>query len=422
MLPTHWKICQRVEWKDFELPKMLVIESQRFLFYDGSYHRKNLMKSRAPNTSPPYMNRAFQVRMIMMVLSLGIVIFAIKVTAQPSFWANLFPEEVPQSTEKPAAESASGVRNMELVRVEMDEFLSTQSPTGSNSTEENEVDQTKPELATVPQEAEDAATITQVEEVESSLPELPEEPVEEDVEISSDYFRTVEDYSVGVRSSESDSFFQVMSHASRVPILELNAAAEINVAREALFSAPDYYRGQVIEIEGLLRRLEKVSAELNGYGIEDYYIAWIITPTSDNIPYRVAGLFADDELPVSDLIEKKIPVKLSGYFYKIQGYASQSDLQLTPLFIANRITAAAPADMPISLTETSNPARWLFVVFGAVFMMAIWSVYRSTVGSSRLRSHRKESIESVADLSEIQGESSTDPGEELRKLGEKADH
>jgi hypothetical protein len=422
MLPTRRKICQRAEWKDFELLKMLVIESQGVLFYYRLHYRKNSMKPRSPQTSPPYMNRAFQWRKIMMVLSLGIVIFAIKVTAQPSFWANLFPEDTPQSTEKPASEPTSGDRNVELVRVEMDEFLSTQSSSESEPTENTETDQTKPEVDTAPAQTVDAAILNQVEEVESSLPELPEEPVEENVEISSDHFRTVEDYSVGVRSTESDSFFHVLSHASRVPLSELNAAAEVNVAREALLSAPDYYRGQVIEIEGLIRRLEKVSAELNGYGIEDYYIAWIITPTSDNVPYRVAGLFVDEALPVSDLIEQKIPVKLSGYFYKIQGYASQSDLQLTPLFIANRITAAAPSDMPISLTETSNPARWLFVVFGAVFMMAIWSVYRSTVGSSRMRSHRKDSIETVADLSEMQGESSIDPGEELRKLTENVDH
>ena len=59
--------------------------------------------------------------------------------------------------------------------------------------------------------------------------------------------------------------------------------------------------------------------------------------------------------------------------------------------------------------------------FIAIFLMAIWSVYRSTVGSSRLRAHRKDSIESVADLSEIQGESSIDPGEELRRLAESSD-
>jgi len=376
------------------------------------------------------MNRAFQWRMIMMVLSLGIVVFAIKMTAQPSFWANLFPEENAQTAQS-GGETRSNPGN-QVVRVEMDEFLATQTTPETETTVGDQQDQTKTDVN--PLSSPDSAASDSTEKndpstplsdsdavVESKLPELPKEPVEENVEISADQFLTVEDFSVGVRSTESDSFFHVMSHASRVPINQLNSAADENVARESLLTAPDYYRGQVIQVEGVLRRLEKVSAELNGYGIEDYYIAWIITPTSDNIPYRVAALFADDELPVSDLIAEKIPVKLSGYFYKIQGYASRSDLQLTPLFIARRITKAPPTETPISLTETSNAARWLFVVFGAIFLMAIWSVYRSTVGSSRLRAHRKDSIESVADLSEIQGESSIDPGEELRRLAESSD-
>lgn len=366
----------------------------------------------------------------MMVLSLGIVVFAIKMTAQPSFWANLFPEENAQTAQS-GGETRSNPGN-QVVRVEMDEFLATQTTPETETTVGDQQDQTKTDVN--PLSSPDSAASDSTEKndpstplsdsdavVESKLPELPKEPVEENVEISADQFLTVEDFSVGVRSTESDSFFHVMSHASRVPINQLNSAADENVAREALLTAPDYYRGQVIQVEGVLRRLEKVSAELNGYGIEDYYIAWIITPTSDNIPYRVAALFADDELPVSDLIAEKIPVKLSGYFYKIQGYASRSDLQLTPLFIARRITKAPPTETPISLTETSNAARWLFVVFGAIFLMAIWSVYRSTVGSSRLRAHRKDSIESVADLSEIQGESSIDPGEELRRLAESSD-
>ena len=43
------------------------------------------MRFRSTNNTPTYMSRPFQLRMIMMVVSLGVVIFAIKVTSRPSF-------------------------------------------------------------------------------------------------------------------------------------------------------------------------------------------------------------------------------------------------------------------------------------------------------------------------------------------------
>ena len=59
------------------------------------------------------------------------------------------------------------------------------------------------------------------------------------------------------------------------------------------------------------------------------------------------------------------------------------------------------------------------MIFSAVFVIAIWSAYRSTVGQKRMRQHRKEVLESDGDLTELQGRASIDPGEELRKMAEK---
>lgn len=368
------------------------------------------MKFRSSQPSPPYMNRAFQMRMIMMVLSLGVVIFAIKVTSQPSFWARIFPEETSEQALKQSADDKSSKTASRIPEIGMDEFLAiqTEPETEEENTESNEKNNiSEPELDNS--------------EIVSDLPLLPETPVVESVTLNSEIFYAIDDYSVGVRSEEADSFFYLISYASRVPLQEMNQAAEQEVAREALMAAPDHYRGTVIEIEGDLRRLEKVKANQNGYGLEEYYIAWIITPTSDNIPYRVAAKFSDKSLPVADLIEQKIPVKISGYFFKIQGYHARSDLQLTPMFIARQITAAPPSEKPNSFTNSSHPGRWLFAIFAVMFAGVIWSVYRSTVGATKMRRHRKDVLETEGDLSELQGKDSLDPGEELRRLADSTD-
>jgi hypothetical protein len=222
-----------------------------------------------------------------------------------------------------------------------------------------------------------------------------------------------------VRPEESDSFFYTIYHAGQVPLKELEQAGEENVSHAAMRADPEYFRGKVITIEGELRRLEEIPADQNAYGIEEFYEAWIITPTSDNIPYRVVARFKDESLPVQHTIRESVRVRVSGYFFKIQAYPIEGGKpQMTPLLIARRITRAPDRPAPISLSEDSNPGRWLFIIFSVVFVIAIWSAYRSTVGARRMRQHRKEVLESDGDLSELQGRASIDAGDELRKMGE----
>ena len=168
--------------------------------------------------------------------------------------------------------------------------------------------------------------------VESSLPILPDRPEVAELKIDPDRFQQIEDYSLNVLAQESDPFFYTIYHAGRIPLERLENAGEENVAHAALRGAPDYYRGRVITIEGELRRLEEIPADQNAYGIEKFYNAWIITPTSDNIPYRVVARFKDESLPVSQLIRESVPVRVSGYFFKVQAYPIKGgNPQMTPV-------------------------------------------------------------------------------------------
>jgi len=369
------------------------------------------MRFRSTSKTPSYMGRSFQLRMIMMVISLGMVILAIKITSQPSFWAKMFPDQPAAQSEKPDTSRKKEVRSQPglegIPHVQLDEVLIAQS--------ENENEAESPEASAEPQ----SETEVEKPDVESSLPKMAEEPRVAGLKINPERFESIEDYSVNVLPEESDSFFYTIYHASQVPLKELEQAGEDDAAHAAMRADPEYYRGKVITIEGDLRRLEEIPAIQNAYGIEKFFDAWIITPTSDNIPYRVVAEFKDDGLPVQHMISETVPVRVSGYFFKIQAYPVKGGKpQMTPLLIARSITKAPPRPAPISLSKDSNPGRWLFVIFSVVFVVAIWSVYRSTVGSSRMRSHRKEVLESDGDLSQLQGQESIDPGNELRKLGE----
>lgn len=364
------------------------------------------MRFRSTNRTPSYMSRPFQMRMVMMIVSLGIVILAIKVTSRASFWATMFPEDSAEVHTENTGSTGNGPESQPgltgIPQVQMDEVLIARADDEQESSSS---------------EAETATEETPV--VESSLPILPDRPQVSGLEIDPVRFEPIEDYSVGVRPQESDSYFYTLYHAGQVPLETLVEAGEEDVARSAIRSRPGYYRGKVITIEGELRRLERIKAKQNAYGLEEFYSAWVITPTSDNVPYHVIAMFKDENLPVEELIEDSVPVRVSGYFFKIESYAT-GDLkpQMTQLLVARRITAAPARPTPISLSEGSNPGKWLFVIFSVVFVIAIWSAYRSTVGARRMRAHRKEVLESDGDLSELQGQASIDPGDALRKMAE----
>ena len=359
------------------------------------------MRFRQSAATPSYLNRKFQLRMILMVGTLAAVVFAIKTTANPKFWERWFPEE--KESASVAGENAPAVfdKKESLPKpgaLNLDEVLiQNQSTDTGQPTEPDE----------------------KVAEDLSSLPELTQQFGKATVEVDLDRLSQVEDYSVGVKANEAEAFYYLLWHAGRVPLDELKVAGQQTVAREALLASPEHFRGQTITIEGDLRSLVPRQASTNIYQIGSYFDARVIPPGAGNIPWHIVASEIDGTLPVEESIAEEIPVRVTGYFPKSEGYAATSRLQIAPLFVARKIELLPATERPALISETSDPSRWLFFIFCGVFAIAIFAVVRSIVGSKRSKAYRKTNLETAPDLGEIQGADSIDPGKQLSELAKR---
>src|SRR5262249_29516108 len=95
-----------------------------------------------------------------------------------------------------------------------------------------------------------------------------------------------------------------------------------------LFNTPEKYRGQVVQAEGRLRRINRFDPppEAARAGVNDRYEAWIINDAVGPNPYCVvftewpAGLPRD--LLGKERIDQHIVVRFAGYFYKRYRYTA----------------------------------------------------------------------------------------------------
>lgn len=363
------------------------------------------MRFRGTSSPTPYWNKKSQLRMILMIAALAVVLISIQTASNPNFWAIWFPEETPASEPVETVRPKIGTGSLYSPRksvLEGDEILISTSGTSQN------------EQASAP-DSEEQFTEAET-DPSSSLPELKMETGPRKVPVDPERMHSIEDNAVGIRPKEAEAFYYLLDHAAHVPLDELVRAGESNVAREALLNSPDFFRGKPILLEGEIRRLQIMDATPNIYKIDRYFDAWILPRATGNIPWHVVSLEVEGRLPIEESISDSVRVRISGYFFKLEGYAANSGLQVTPVLVARKIEfVPPPAENPI-VSEDSNLWMWLFVGFCVVFAVAIWSVVLSTRGYRKTRAYRKQALEPEGDLSEIAGQESFQPESHLQQM------
>ena len=176
------------------------------------------------------------------------------------------------------------------------------------------------------------------------------EPVDAEIakaRIDKRYLDTVKDNTVGVRRDESEAFYWLLDHARRVPSANLQRAAQEDVQYINLMTEPDRFRGEPITIEGDLWRLYELDASKNGYGVAKIYEGWIFTGDSSNHPFRVVCTSLPSGIEPGENLRK--PVKVTGYFFKKEGYQSNGGVHIAPTLLARRINInTMPNGIPLT--------------------------------------------------------------------------
>jgi hypothetical protein len=319
------------------------------------------VKFQGSQSLPPHQNRRLQLRMLGFVTLIGLVLFA----AQAWRIGSGRPE-----TPRPDAQNRKSIDDID--------FGVNEEPDSRLKPDEFRI---APRRQTRRAETDDAQDTPAAEGRTSVI-------------IPSRWLAEVQDNTVGIRQNESDAYYRVLAKLPTVPPRELQAQAE----REALFvnlmTSPERYRGRPVRITGELRKLYDIPRAKNDYGVPNLYEAWICTAESGENPYRVVCREIPPELKPQE--SARIDVKVTGYFFKREGYLTQDGrLHVAPTILADRISLYIPPQAPPPVEDV---VPWMVGVISVIGLAMLATVIGYAVGDSRRRKDPPGENLSTADL------------------------
>ena len=198
------------------------------------------------------------------------------------------------------------------------------------------------------------------------------------VRIDKRYLDVVKDNTVGVRRDEAEVFYWLLDHARRVPAATLQRAGDREVQYINLMTEPDRYRGEPVTIEGDLFRLYEFEAGRNRYGVTKVYEGWVFTGDSSHHPYRIVCTSLPNGIEPGENLRK--PVRITGYFFKREGYRSNGGVHIAPTLLARRININP---MPNGIPLTSGILPYMTGAIMAIGLALLVTIVGFAIGDGR---------------------------------------
>ena len=152
----------------------------------------------------------------------------------------------------------------------------------------------------------------------------------------------IRDNTIGIRNDEAEAYFRLLHHVRSLSLHDLERVATTEVQYVNVMTEPDRFRGELVTIQGSLRRLYQFEATPNDYGISTLYEAWIFTGDSGNHPYRVVSTSIPQTLIPGT--NTPLPVRVTGFFFKREGYRSGGGMHVAPTLLTPVVTPFRPSN------------------------------------------------------------------------------
>lgn len=222
----------------------------------------------------------------------------------------------------------------------------------------------------------------------------PSHPDAAPARIDKRYLDIVKDNTIGIRKDESEVFFWLLDHARRVAPHALERAAEREVQYINVMTEPERFRGEPITIEGDLWRLYEFDAGKNDYGVGKMYEGWVFTGDSSNHPYRIVCTSIPNDMELGENL--RTPVRVTGYFFKKEGYRSNGGVHVAPTLLAKRISINP---MPNGIPQTAGILPYMIGAIMAVGMALLVTIVGFAIGDSRSSRQGMERLRSQPAIS-----------------------
>jgi hypothetical protein len=182
------------------------------------------------------------------------------------------------------------------------------------------------------------------------------------------------------RTEERPAWFHLLQLLRDTPLPVLAAASNGPTTYMQLDRQTAAYRGQIVDLQGTVRRIVQVAAPPNSIGIERYFQCWLFPDERLLAPIVVYVL----DLPrdVHPGMSVEVPVSLHGFVYKRWPFQSGEGLTVAPVVLARQMqTLAAPAASATNVARTRHRLSPPLIVGGAAvaaIAAAGWIAYFSS--------------------------------------------
>jgi hypothetical protein len=172
-----------------------------------------------------------------------------------------------------------------------------------------------------------------------------------------------------VRSADQNyyefrAYNYLLVRAHNLPAEALASAARRDLSFAHLFEEPEKYRGQIIHVEGTLRRLRQFDAARVAakQGVPTIYEGWIFGDVYYNNPFCVIASDIDPRLTIGEKLDRR--VSFDGFFFKRYRYKSGDGVRDAPLLIGRIIEAK-------NTPEEAEESVWSFNRLGLPSFLAL---------------------------------------------------
>ena len=204
---------------------------------------------------------------------------------------------------------------------------------------------------------------------------------DEEVEATPD-FSLVQD-NASFLNSESSVWFHLFGRFEEKNLEELAGESWGEVSYTQLLHQPESYRGRVVTIRGTVLREEVQTPAKNERGIETYHRLWIRPHGGGSTPFVVYALELPARFPRGDNL--RVPVVIHGYYFKNWSYAWNSQMALAPVVLAKSFDWQPPK---VARRVTTISTSALLIAIGIACLVGVavaWCAYVWTRRSPHMK-------------------------------------
>lgn len=225
-------------------------------------------------------------------------------------------------------------------------------------------------------------------------------PTDEDQEQRADAaeeFQAVTDGTIGIQPEEMLAYWRLLLWTEHQSLDMLARRARGNVFITELMQFPEKYRGRLVTLDLNVRRVLAYDVDITPLGKRRLYELWGFTEESKAWLYVAVTAHLPEGMPTGAEVYER--VRLTGYFFKLQGYYEAGARPRAPALkaplLVGRLTRYAPPAVQVSPQTDLWTGVMVAAAAAGLALIIGWQYVASRRAGQREIARRKEAGRAV---------------------------